>query len=467
MTTARVALPQFAIVGHPNKGKSSIVATLAEDDTVAIAADPGTTTRARSYPMRCDGETLYELIDTPGFQRAREVMAWLQAHDRGAGARSEVASDFLRQHAADPRFRDECELLKPILAGAGILYVVDGSRPYGPEYEPEMEVLRWTGRPRMALINLIGSGDHVASWRAALGQFFSIVRVFDAVRADFNARIELLRAFGALDEHWAAQLHRAASMLVEEREQRRQRAASRIVDLLCDVLSAVETTALQADDRFDSATQERARERLRENVRIKEQQARRAVQEIYHHAGLLAEEQAASYLTEDLFSSRSFSVFGLSAAQLALTGAASGALAGGVIDVMVGGTSLLLGSGIGAVLGAFGAIAGANTLAKVEVLGRPLGGYELRLGPITDTNFPYVILGRALLHARLVSERNHARRETLVVDAEHGQHLADTIDPERRRRLEGSFRRLRQELSLDPAQRNALRDDVASLLVGS
>ena len=59
--------PRFAVVGHPNKGKSSIVATLAEDDSVAISPVPGTTKRARVYPMRVDGEVLYELIDTPGF----------------------------------------------------------------------------------------------------------------------------------------------------------------------------------------------------------------------------------------------------------------------------------------------------------------------------------------------------------------------------------------------------------------
>ena len=81
-----MSVPRFAIVGHPNKGKSSIVATLAEDDDVAISPHPGTTTQARAYPMRLDGVTLYELIDTPGFQRAREMLAWLYAHDRGAGA---------------------------------------------------------------------------------------------------------------------------------------------------------------------------------------------------------------------------------------------------------------------------------------------------------------------------------------------------------------------------------------------
>ena len=153
--------------------------------------------------MRLDGEMLYELVDTPGFQRARETLAWLEAHDRGAGARAAVVARVRGGARDDPRFHDERELLQPIVDGAGILYVVDGSRPYGRQYEAEMEVLRWTGRPRMALINLISAGDHVEEWRAALAQYFSIVRVFDAVRADFGKRIELLRAFGAIDESWA------------------------------------------------------------------------------------------------------------------------------------------------------------------------------------------------------------------------------------------------------------------------
>ena len=41
----------------------------------------------------------------------------------------------------------ERRLLAPILAGASVLYVVDGTHPYRPNYEAEMEILRWTGRP--------------------------------------------------------------------------------------------------------------------------------------------------------------------------------------------------------------------------------------------------------------------------------------------------------------------------------
>ena len=61
--------PRFAVVGHPNKGKSSVVATLAQNDSIAIAMEPGTTRDSHRYPMKVDDVTLYELIDTPGFQR--------------------------------------------------------------------------------------------------------------------------------------------------------------------------------------------------------------------------------------------------------------------------------------------------------------------------------------------------------------------------------------------------------------
>ena len=111
-------IPRFAVVGHPNKGKSSIVSTLAEDYDVAIADTPGTTTESRTFPMRVDGEVLYELIDTPGFQRPRQVLAWLQDHSGGAHDRADTVARFVEAHNIDDRFHDECELLAPLVEGA-------------------------------------------------------------------------------------------------------------------------------------------------------------------------------------------------------------------------------------------------------------------------------------------------------------------------------------------------------------
>ena len=455
--------PRFAIVGHPNKGKSSIVATLAEDEAVAISSRPGTTTRATSYPMTLDGEVLYELIDTPGFQRAREVLEWLDQHDSGAGSRADTVRSFLEAHAENPRFHDECELLRPVIDGAGVLYVVDGSRPYGRQYESEMEILRRTGRPRMALINLIGTGDHLDEWHAALAQYFSIVRVFDAVRADFSKRIDLLRAFGALDESWAAQLTRAADALIEERDRRKQRAARTIADLLVEALTATAVMPLP-DPNAQAQVEQRARAKLFESIRRAERRSRHTVQQIYRHADTQTEEVDEGVLTDDVFSKRSFRIFGLSSRQLAITGAASGAAAGGIVDVALGGASLMLGAGIGAALGAAGALGGASRLARIRVLGQPLGGHELVIGPITAPNLPWVLLARALLHVRLVAERNHARRDALVLEVESADRKAAQIETAERTRLESAFRKIRRQRADDSAVREELAGIVAGLI---
>ncbi|MEX2326794.1 MAG: GTPase, partial [Pseudomonadales bacterium] len=106
-----LSVPTFAVVGHPNKGKSSIVATLAEDDRVAISRTPGTTRKARRHTFTLDGEALYTLVDTPGFQRPGEVLDWLKQHAGSASDRPEAVAAFVERHREDPRFADECELL--------------------------------------------------------------------------------------------------------------------------------------------------------------------------------------------------------------------------------------------------------------------------------------------------------------------------------------------------------------------
>ena len=60
--------PVFAVVGHPNKGKSSIVSTIAQNDDIAISPRSGTTRDTERYDISI-GTAGYTLMDTPGFQR--------------------------------------------------------------------------------------------------------------------------------------------------------------------------------------------------------------------------------------------------------------------------------------------------------------------------------------------------------------------------------------------------------------
>jgi hypothetical protein len=461
--------PRFAVVGHPNKGKSSIVATLAEDDAVAISPLPGTTTRAKHYPFRVDGDVLYELIDTPGFQRPRETLAWLKDHHPAAHQRSETVAAFVAAHRDDRRFFDECELLQPLLDGAGVLYVVDGSKPYGSEYEPEMEILRWTGRPGMALINMIGDGDYIDEWRRALHQFFAIVRVFDATRADFDKRIALLRGFGELDESWQGALERAVDVLQRERRRRQHQAAVEVTDLVIDVVTR--QVALPLPPGSDAGPlEDRLRQaglsRLLSVIRKREEQARAEVQGLYRHGGLSRQEREASLLDVDLFSEEAWRVFGLSKGQLAATGVVSGVAAGSAFDLMLGGASLGVAAGIGGLLGGASAFMGMRRLARIRVMGLPLGGRELLVGPVRDLNFPWVILGRAVLHHRMIAERNHARRESLLLESTANENFADTLPVESRRAIDRALARIRSQGGADRAQRERLEGLIEPLLAG-
>jgi len=421
------APPTFAVVGHPNKGKSSLVATLARDDRVRIAPEPGTTTRATAYPLRLDGETLYVLVDTPGFQRARAALAWMQAEAERTGAsaagRAAVVARFCETHPES----DEAELLRPVLAGAGILYVVDGSVPYGSEYEAEMEILRWTGRPSLAVINPIAretaDADHVEEWRQALGQYFKVVRVLDALGAPFDKRLDLLRAFGELEESWREPLARAIAALESDRALRRERAAREIAQLLSDAVNLSVEKRIAKNEAPDPYRAELA-ESYRSQLRRLERRCRRAVEAIYEFHDLDVEEPddaeadtERALLAEDLFARQTWLVFGLRKGDLAAAGVAAGAAAGGAVDMALGGASLLAGTAIGGAIGGVLGWLGGERLARVQVLRQPLGGSLLRYGPSRSINLAAVLLGRALLHHAVVAGRSHARRDRLALDA--------------------------------------------------
>jgi hypothetical protein len=327
-----------------------------------------------------------------------------------------------------------------------------------------MQILQWTGRPRLALINMIGEDDYSEQWRQALDQYFSIVRVFDAMNADFDNRLGLLRAFAELDQAWRQPLEQAIAVLTQERDRRRQRSAREIASALCDALRVCEREQLDDDATAaqQSDLQARLTARLQQHISSREQQERANVQAIYRWDRLQLQESSLQdssqeLLTTDLFASEGWELFGLSQAKLLVSGAVSGALAGGGVDALLGGASMLLGAGIGALIGGAGAWCGGHELARVRVLGESLGGRVLQVGPVKAPNFPWVLLGRAWVHHHLVSERNHARREAVSISLSNERHLMDALSDETRRTLtrlfkdaaEGKDDQLEQALTLE------------------
>lgn len=438
--------PVFAVVGRPNKGKSSIVATLARDDAVYIDARAGSTKEAHCYPMKVDGETLYELMDTPGLQRARSVLDWLNAHCSDAAARPETVKAFVEQHEGDARYSDECQALRPIVSGAGIIYVVDGSVPYGADYEAEMEILRWSGRPSLALINPIEGEDFVEEWTAGLGQFFRTVRTFNAHRAEVTKQLELLELFGHLDPAWRAPLERAVSILKQDRQLQAQGASSYITDLIVEAITYKVEQAVPEGLPLEPV-QKLLFERYKAHLVKRERQCRQRVEELYYYSNLKKSEDTLALEESDLFNIEKWYLWGLSERALLTAAASAGAVVGGSTGMMVdaatggllGGLGTLVAGAGGAVSGIWGARKYADKIGQVKVKGIPTGGNMLSYGPSKSVNFPFVLLGRALLHQRLICTRTHADREALDLN----QPLLERLTDKERKRLARLFEDIR------------------------
>jgi GTPase Era involved in 16S rRNA processing len=459
--------PKFAVVGHPNKGKSSIVSALALDDSVQIGDTPGTTQVKRGFPLKVDGKIIYELFDTPGFQRARRVLSWLnQQESVSADKKGDVVRAFIEAHRSDERFRDEIELLEPIMNGAGIIYVVDASKPYGPEYEVEMEILRWCGQPSMAILNLIGKEDYREQWKSALGHYFRMVRTFNPVKATFRDHIELLDSMSQLKEEWTKPIKVAIKVLEDLQEQKIEQTVDSITSNMVKTLSYVHSIEI-GDERVTNTEEENLKLTYRENIIKFEKDQEQNIEKIWNHRSVEKIENMLVLDSVGLFSKESASIFGLSQQQLVITGASAGAMGGLGIDLLLGGGSLFLGSIIGGAVGGVGAMVGFDNLYKVEVLGQNIGKRELSVGPMQNLNFPYILLGRALYHASVIAKRSHAMRGN--VNLEDEEFLTEQIiDSNKRKILENVHVALRKGEAIKEedlkAYKKALKESFEALL---
>jgi GTPase Era involved in 16S rRNA processing len=473
--------PRFAVVGRVNKGKSSIVATLAEDDSVRIDPRPGTTTEVREYPVRVDGRTLFVLVDTPGFEDAPRALAWLRAREVSAADRPARVAELLRAHEGSGDLADERRLLAPILAGANVLYVVDGTRPFRRNYEAEMEILRWTGRPGMALINRIGDEDHAEEWRRALDQYFRIVRDFDAHSVSFDERLRLLESFRELRPDSREAIEVAVTALIAQRRRRRAEAAAEIAELIVDELSHVEEVAVDSEAAL-AAERDRLELRFHDRLRAREDQARRRIEALYAHGEVRFEDAALErpVFQQDLFAEETWRLLGLGPAELVAAGTLAGAAVGGAVDLMVGGASVMAGTAIGGAVGGATALVGlGRRFARVRPVGPGgltgwflaarrywEGGRRFRIGPHAQPNFPWVLLDRALLHFDCVARRTHARRGTIAISEGTGRAgIVGDFARAERRDLEDLFGRIRRSSGDPPRElRDGLERAVSRIL---
>jgi hypothetical protein len=172
----------------------------------------------------------------------------------------------------------------------------------------------------------------------------------------------------------------------------------------------VESLVFYADDASEEE-RHKVEENYKNRLRELERDAQKRVEKIWNHDHLQKEQQLLPLDGMDLFSEETASVFGLTKKELLVTATASGAATGAGIDLLFGGATLLLGTGVGAIIAGVGAYFAFNELSEVKVLGQTLGSKYLEIGPMENRNFPYILLGRLFYYTRQIAKRSHAKRD--------------------------------------------------------
>jgi len=412
--TKEFIIPEFAIVGHPNEGKSTVVSTLAEDDSVRISAIPGETLECRVFPVMIDGEEIIRFIDTPGFQAPKKALAWMKAFK---GSDEQMLKTFLDTHRNDPDFRDECQLFKPIADGAGIIYVVDGSRPLRKADKAEMELLRMTGRPRMAIINCKEDETlYLDTWKSEFIKHFNSIRVFNAHKATYAERIALLDSLKGVEQVWQPSLEKVIRAFKSDWERRNHRTTEQICELLqCCVTYQIKKNCTS------KSQMEPVRNQLTEQYKIEigkiEKKVHLKIRKLFKHNIFNYELPVQSILNDDLFSSRTWQLAGLNPGQLTMAAAVTGGALGAALDVAAAGLTFGIFTAIGSAAAAGSAFFGGERMTKAKVVGLKLGGWQVIVGPNTNIQFLYVLLDRALLYYAHIINWAHGRRDYDCVKA--------------------------------------------------
>lgn len=463
-------IPAFVTVGKINAGKSSVLATLLEiDDNEVIRRSSlaVTTTRCQILPLKLNGEERIRFIDSPGFASSVEAMREIRsiAGDQTPGLAH--VRQFVEEQRDGFDYEDECRLLAPILEGAGVLYVVDSSRPVRESAIAEMEILRWTGRARMAVINPRDGAEvtYDKEWKERLGSYFNLTRTFDALNAPFSERARLIRSLVEIDESHRGSIEETVELLNEEWDQRRVKTARVILDFLEEALQlraseTVDAHELESERRKQEIQDKLTKEYRRDLAKLERRKVEKILR-IYQHHLLKAETNAKAYESVDLMSEETWSKWGLSRSELTVLGALTGAAGGGAVDIGTGGLTHGLGTLLGGLGGGSLAFLKGAALPGLKLdLDKGLHfsadeGRKISLGPPESANFPFVMLDSILHRYAVVVSRAHGRQDEVSVE----------IDPEKSftRDFSGKRRRLLAEWFGAVAKRKATDELTISL----
>jgi hypothetical protein len=221
MTTVTLSL-----VSHTNVGKTALARTLLGRDVGEVRDAPHVTEFADAHELLTSpqGDRLV-LWDTPGFGDSVRLVRRMRRQGRPLGWLLSEVWDRWR----DRPFWASQQALRHVRDGTEVLlYLVNASEPAAGYLAPEMELLGWTGKPVIVLLNQLGApraaaveAAELADWRERLARWPAVREVLplDAFARCWVHEGTLLAALArVLEGEQAAAMARLAACWTAQRE---------------------------------------------------------------------------------------------------------------------------------------------------------------------------------------------------------------------------------------------------------
>ena len=408
MTKSADSTFSIAVVGHTNAGKTSLLRTLARDKHFGqVSAKPGETRHVESIGIVLEGRVFLHLFDSPGFEDAMALQAYLQQFTTVESRRATLER-FLRSPEARGRFEQEAKIVRLLLDDIdAVFYVIDTTETPHAKFKCELDILALCGRPVMPVLNFVRDPkSRIDAWQTVLQDRGLHVQVL------FDAVAPLAGSEHLLYEHLSVQLgakretlKSLVDALAREAEMRRRASLRTIGRLLVDV--AAFRKPLLAQDQAQVLEGIKA---LHTQIGQLEQRSIDQLLSLYrfdrNDVAVRNLRALQGRLEDDLFNTE---VMKQAAKRLGL-GATVGALVGLGVDLAMAGLSL----GAGTVMGsALGGMAVSSSKQGVRWLRKKFKGQvDLTVDDVTLS----VLLARQNDLLAALQGRAHAATGQVVID---------------------------------------------------
>jgi hypothetical protein len=342
---------QFAVVGHTNAGKTSLLRTLTRRPNFGEVSDrPGTTRHVETIELKINGSSAVRFFDTPGLEDSVTLADYLKSLENCITPPDRVRA-FLAGPEASRSFEQEAKVLRTMLDVDAAIYVIDTREAVLPKFRAEIEILASCAKPIMPVLNFVRHPDsRKEEWRSTLAAYGLHAYVqFDAVAPFVGSEKKLYQDLLTL-----LQDHRSALLAVisdlELQFQERRKAGCRVIAGLLTDMAALRREIPREE--FDLPGRKTAV--VAELQNMASDRMRKSVADMLEVHGFRKEDADEAVLPwlegrweADLFNPETLKEAGKRLGK----GAAVGAAIGLAADIASAGLSLGTGSMIGAAIG--------------------------------------------------------------------------------------------------------------------